>query len=180
MGGGSSIGAVHSSHPDSGSTSRETGTPVGLCRASKLYRSVEGLGVKAGQRRYSISCWVTCILKQWRVWKCTKKSASCQKNKKPISLNYLLKITIYSMCSIQGKSYKIVPITNLTKMSTWTKSYTKGKIKIILVINTRKKHYSLWWAGFTVVYGLVVYVCRFYVQSLDRLMYNYLFVGPEG
>jgi hypothetical protein len=33
--------------------------------------------------------------------------------------NYLLKITIYSIYSIQGKkSYKIVPITNLTKMIT--------------------------------------------------------------
>jgi hypothetical protein len=50
---------------------------------------------------------------------------------------YLLKITIYSMYSIQGKSYKIVPITNLTKNSTWTKSYKKGKIKI-LVKNTKK------------------------------------------
>ena len=48
-------------------------------------------------------------------------------------LNYLLKITIYSMYSIQGRSYTIVPITNLTKMSTWTKSYKEGKIKIILV-----------------------------------------------
>jgi hypothetical protein len=57
--------------------------------------------------------------------------------------NYLLKITIYSMYSIQGESYKIVPITNLTKMRTWTKSCTKGKIKIILVKKTRKKkHYA--------------------------------------
>jgi hypothetical protein len=54
--------------------------------------------------------------------------------------NYLLKITIYIMYSIQGKGYKIFPITNLTKMSTWTKSCTKGKIKIILVKNTRKKN----------------------------------------
>jgi hypothetical protein len=33
---------------------------------------------------------------------------------------------------------------------------------------------------FTAVYVLVVYVCRFYIQSLDRLVYNYLFFGPEG
>ena len=45
------------------------------------------------------------------------------------------------MYSIQGKSYKIVPITNLTKMSTWTKSYKEGKIKIMLVKNA-KKHYA--------------------------------------
>jgi hypothetical protein len=33
---------------------------------------------------------------------------------------------------------------------------------------------------FTVVYVSVVYVCRFYIQSLGRLVHNYLFVGPEG
>jgi hypothetical protein len=44
------------------------------------------------------------------------------------------------MYSIQGKSYKIVPITNLIKMSTWIKSYTEGKIKIMLVKKTRKKN----------------------------------------
>ena len=27
---------------------------------------------------------------------------------------------------------------------------------------------------------LVVCVCRFYMQSLGRLVYNYIFVGPEG
>jgi hypothetical protein len=44
------------------------------------------------------------------------------------------------MYSIQGKSYKLVPITNLTKISTWTKSYKEGKIKIILVKNTKKNY----------------------------------------
>ena len=33
---------------------------------------------------------------------------------------------------------------------------------------------------FTVVYVSVVYVCRFYIQSLFRLVYYYVFVGPEG
>jgi hypothetical protein len=42
------------------------------------------------------------------------------------------------MYSIQEKSYKIVPITNLTKLSTSTKSCTKGKIKMILVKKSRK------------------------------------------
>jgi hypothetical protein len=47
------------------------------------------------------------------------------------------------MYSIQGKSYKIIPITNLTKMTTWTESYTKGNIKKKLVKKTRKKPLSL-------------------------------------
>jgi hypothetical protein len=54
------------------------------------------------------------------------------RNRSAFFFNYLLKITIYS----------IVPITNLTKMSTWTKSYKEGKLKIILVKNTKKKHYA--------------------------------------
>jgi hypothetical protein len=56
--------------------------------------------------------------------------------------NYLLKITICSMYSIHGKSYKIVPISNLTKMNTWTKSYKgrKRNMIIILMKNTKKNY----------------------------------------
>jgi hypothetical protein len=97
-----------------------------------------------------------------------------------IFFNYLLKVTIYSMYSIQGKSYKIFPVINLTEMSTWTKSYTEGKIKIRLVKKTRKKTLCLMVSWFTVVNVSVVYVYRFYLQSSGGLVYNYLFVGQEG
>jgi hypothetical protein len=62
--------------------------------------------------------------------KCSmSETSNSNLTKKQLILYFLLKITIYSMYSIQGKSYKIVPITSLTKMSTWTKSYKEGKIK---------------------------------------------------
>jgi hypothetical protein len=64
-------------------------------------------------------------------------------------------------------------------MSTWTKSYKEGKIKMMLVKNT-KKTLCLMLSWFAVVYVSVVYVCRFCIQSLGRLLYNYLFVGPKG
>ena len=44
----------------------------------------------------------------------------------------------YKKTLYKEKRYKIVPVTNLTKMSKWTKSYKEGKIKIILVENTKE------------------------------------------
>jgi hypothetical protein len=110
-----------------------------------------------------------------------KNSKLLTVKKKSLFFYYLLKVTIYSMYSIQGKSYKIFPITNLTKMSTWTKSYKEGKIKKkMLVKNTKKKTPRLMVSWFTVVYVSVVYVCRFYMQRLGRLVYYYVFVEPKG
>jgi hypothetical protein len=86
-------------------------------------------------------------------------------------VNYILTIAIYSIYSVQGRSYKIVPITNLTKISTWTESYKQGKIKIILAKNTKKQTLCLmvsWFSGKC----LVVCVCRFCMQSLGLLVCN--------
>jgi hypothetical protein len=84
-------------------------------------------------------CFTSSLLQNSRVWSTEGMRKTYDTATFYVLLfNYLLKITIYSMYSIEGKSYKIVPITNLTKMSTWTKCYTKGKIKITLVKKTRK------------------------------------------
>ena len=72
---------------------------------------------------------------------CAVRTESCKVDTFFISLfflNYILKITIYSLYSMQGKSYKIVLVTNLTEISTWSKSYIEGKVKIISVNNTKK------------------------------------------
>jgi hypothetical protein len=65
----------------------------------------------------------------------------------------LLCFTVY-----KEKATKLLRVTNLTEISTWTKSFIKEKMKIILVKNT-KITLCLMVSWFAVVYVSVVYVC---------------------